>query len=148
MPKLHKALPAFRGITACCGTTTEGIVAKVVNDILVGIRPVLNALWREECIRIGISIAKECWITSGGIDIVDILNEMDNKAKTLGVETLPHRFETFDFVAMYNNIHVACLKRVVKELLELWFMSTRNPNSGGSRCCTLGTLAQRMTRNL
>ena len=53
MPKLHKQLPAFRGNTACCGTTTEGI-AKVVNAVLVGIRPVLNALCCEECIRIGI----------------------------------------------------------------------------------------------
>ena len=51
MPKLYKAIPAFRGITACCGTTTEG-VAKIVNAVLVGIRPVLDALWHEECIRI------------------------------------------------------------------------------------------------
>ena len=63
MPKLHKAIPAFRGITACGGTTTEG-VAKIVNAVLVGIRPVLDALWREECIRIGL-VANKCWITSG-----------------------------------------------------------------------------------
>ena len=37
-PKLHKKLVATRGITACCGTTTEG-VAKIVNTILVAIRP-------------------------------------------------------------------------------------------------------------
>ena len=49
MPKLHKQLPAFRGITVRCGTTTEGI-AKRVHAVLVGIRTVLNALWREDCI--------------------------------------------------------------------------------------------------
>ena len=77
--KLHKQLPAFRSIiTACCGTTTEGI-AKVVNAVLAGIRPVLNALWREECIRIGI-ITDECWITSGGTEIVEVMRGMDRKA--------------------------------------------------------------------
>ena len=38
MPKLHKELPAFRGITACCGTTTEG-KAKLINAVLVGLDP-------------------------------------------------------------------------------------------------------------
>ena len=70
MPKLHKSIPAFRGITACCGTTTEG-VAKIVNAVLVGIRPVLDDLWREECIRIGL-VANKCWITSGGAEIVNV----------------------------------------------------------------------------
>ena len=107
MPKLRKQLPAFRGITACCGTTTEGI-AKVVNALLVGIRPVLNALWREECIRIGI-IADECWITSGGSEIVEAMRGMDRKAMTPGEESLPHHLETFDFVAMCNNILVTYL---------------------------------------
>ena len=46
MPKLHKAIPAFQGITACCGTTTEG-VAKIVNAVRVGIRPVQDAVCRE-----------------------------------------------------------------------------------------------------
>ena len=103
--------------TACCGTTTEGI-AKVVNAVLVGIRRVLNALWREECIRIGI-VTDECWITSGGTEIVEVMRGMDRKAMTPGEESLPHHLETFDFVAMYNNIPVTCLKRVMNELLEL-----------------------------
>ena len=107
MPKLHKQLPAFRGITACCGTTAEGI-AKVVNAVLVGITPVLSALWREECIRIGI-IADECWITSGGSEIVEAMRGMDRKAMTPGEESLPHHLETFDFVAMCNNILVTYL---------------------------------------
>ena len=77
MPKLHKQLPAFRGITACCGTTTEEL-AKVVHAVLVGIRPFLNALWREECIRIGI-ITDQCWIISGGIEIVEVIRGMGRK---------------------------------------------------------------------
>ena len=117
MPKLHKQLLAFRGITACCGTTTEGI-ANVVNAVLVGIRPVVNALWREECIRIGI-VTDKCWITSGGTEIVAVMRGMDRKANTLGEESLPHHLETFDYVAMYNNIPVTCLRRVMNELLEL-----------------------------
>ena len=116
MPKLHnKQLPAFRGITACCGTTTEGIAELV----FVGIRPVLNALWREEYIRIGI-ITDGCWITSGGTEIVEVMRGMDRKAMTPGEESLPpQHLETFDFIAMYNNIPVTCLKRVMNELLEL-----------------------------
>ena len=39
MPKLRKQLPVCRGITACCGTTTEGI-AKAVSAVLAGTRPV------------------------------------------------------------------------------------------------------------
>ena len=77
MPKLHKQLPAFRVITACCGTTTEGN-AEVVNAVLVGIRAVLNALWREECIRIGI-VPDECWITSGGTNILEVMRGMDRQ---------------------------------------------------------------------
>ena len=119
MPKRRKQLPAFLGITACCETTTEGI-AKVVNAVLVQveIRPVLNALWREGCIRIGI-ITDERWITSGGTEIVEVMRGMDRKAMTPGEESLPYHLEAFDFVAMYSNIAVTCRKRVMNELLEL-----------------------------
>ena len=92
-------------------------IAQVINAILVGIRPVLNALWREECIRIGM-VTEECWITSGGTEIVEVMRDMDRKALTPGEESLPHHFETFDFVALYN-IPVSCLKRVMNELVEL-----------------------------
>ena len=78
MPKLHKAKTAFRGITSCCGTITEGI-AKIVIAILVGIRPVLYAISRKKCLRIGI-VAKECWIISGGSDIVELMRDTDKKA--------------------------------------------------------------------
>ena len=90
---------------------------------LVGIRPVLHAIWREECLRIGI-VAKECWITSGGNGIVELMRDMDKKAASvtpIGENKLPHQLKTFDFVAMYPNIPVLCLKRVMKELLELLF---------------------------
>ena len=115
MPKLHEQLPAFRGVTACCGTTTEGI-AKVVNAVLVAIRPVLNAFWREECIRIGIT--DECWITSGSTEIVEVMRGMDRKATTPGEESLPHHLETFDFVAMYNQypchlLSKTCYERII-----------------------------------
>ena len=122
MPKLHEAKAAFRGICLCCGTITEGI-AKIVNAILVGIRPVLHAIWRKECLRIGI-VAKECWITSGGSDIVELMRDVGTKTASvtpIGGNKLPHQLKTFDFVAMYPNIPVSCLKIVMKELLELVF---------------------------
>ena len=76
-------------------------------------------MWREECIRIGI-ITDECWITSGGTEIVEDMRGMDRKAMTPGEESFPHHMETFDFVAVYNKIPVTCLKRVImNELLEL-----------------------------
>ena len=117
MPKLHKLIPAFRGVTACCGTTTEG-VAKIVNAVLVGIRRVLDALWREECIRIGL-VANRYWITSGGAEIMNAMKDLDQKA-TMAKNGLPHYLETFDFVAIYANIPSnKCLKRVMGELLDL-----------------------------
>ena len=39
----------------------------------------------------------------------------------IGENKSPHQLETFDFVAMYPNIPVPCLKRVMKEFLELVF---------------------------
>ena len=119
MPKLYKAIPAFRGITACCGTTTEEGVAKIVNAVLVGIRPVLGALWHEECIRIDL-VANKCWITSGGAEIANVMKDLDHKA-TMAKTGLPHYLETFHFVAMYANIPVKCLKRIMGELLDLVF---------------------------
>ena len=78
----------------------------------------LHALWRQKCIQISIA-TDECWISSGGMVIVEMKEEMDRKAFVPGVDSLPHHLETFDFVAMYNNIFVACLKRSMTELLRL-----------------------------
>ena len=49
---------------------------------------------------------------------------------TPGEESLPHYLETFDFVAMYNNIPVTCLKRVMNELLELVYTYEDTKKSG------------------
>ena len=52
------------------------------------------------------------------------MHDMDKKAGRAtpkGENRLPHLLETFDFVAMYNNIPVTCLKRVMNELLEMVF---------------------------
>ena len=46
---------------------------------------------------------------------------MDRKAMTPGEESLPHHLETFDAVAMYNNIPVTCLKRVLNGSLEILY---------------------------
>lgn len=119
MPKLHKELPGFRGITACNDTTTEG-VETITNAILVGFRPVLHALWRIECLRAGIT-AKECWITSGGRDIVDALRDLDKRAQGEQQAQQAHHIETFDFVAMYANIPVTSLLDNMEELLTLVF---------------------------
>ena len=131
MPKLHKAIPAFRGITACCGTTTEG-VAKIVNAALVGIRPVLDALWREECIRIGL-VANKCWITSGGAEIVNVMKYLDHKA-TMAKNGLPPHLEIFDFVAVHANIPIKCLERIMGELLDLVFTYQKAKDGSKSMC--------------
>ena len=63
-------------------------------------------------------------ITSGGNDIVELMRDMDKKAAPvtpIDRNILPHMSEAFDFVAMYPNISVLCLKRVMEGLLELVF---------------------------
>ena len=80
----------------------------------------LNALWHEECIRID-TTTDECWMTSGCTEIVEVMRGVDRKAMTPGEKSLPHHLETFDLVAMYNDIPVTCLKRVMNELLELLY---------------------------
>ena len=77
-------------------------------------------MWRGECIRIGL-VANNCWITSGGAEIVDVMKDLDHKAAMMAKNGLPHHLETFVFVAMYTNIPVKCLKRIVGELLDLVF---------------------------
>ena len=51
-------------------------IARIVNACLTALRPVLHTLWREKCIEIGI-FADECWITSSGAEIIDILRAVD-----------------------------------------------------------------------
>ena len=52
-------------------------------------------------IRIGI-ITDECWITSGGTEIVEVMRGMDRKAMTPGEESLPHHLEVEDWT--YVNL--------------------------------------------
>ena len=75
MAKLHKNPVATRGITACCGSPMDRI-ASIVNACLIVLRPVLHALWREECLEIGIFL-DECWITPSDAEINDILRVAD-----------------------------------------------------------------------
>ena len=63
----------------------------------------------------------KCWITSGGAEIVNGMKDLDHKATIDGKTGLPHCLETFHFVAMYANIPVKCLKRIMGELLDLVF---------------------------
>ena len=61
LAKLHKTPVAFRSITTCFSTTSEG-AGKLVHACLAGMLPTLHALWREAGLPIVI-VADECWIT-------------------------------------------------------------------------------------
>ena len=50
-------------------------IAKIVNDCLAALRPVLRALWRDKCVEIGI-FSDEYWITSSGSEIIDTVRLM------------------------------------------------------------------------
>ena len=78
-------------------------IARIVNACLMALRPVLHASWREKCSEIGI-LADESWITSSGAEIIDILRAVDFDAKSQPRPLCPHRFETYDFEAMYPNL--------------------------------------------
>ena len=95
-------------------------IARIVNACLMALRPVLHASWREKCSEIGI-LADECWITSSGAEIIDILRAVDFDAKSQPRPLCPHRFETYDFEAMYPNLPDAALQVVMRKLLEYTF---------------------------
>ena len=97
-------------------------IARIVNVCLMALRPVLHASWREKCSEIGI-FADECWITSSGAEIIDILllRAVDFDAKSQPRPLCPHRFETYDFEAMYPNLPDAALQEVMRKLLEYTF---------------------------
>ena len=117
--KLHKNPVATRGITACCESPLDGI-ARIVNACLVALRPVLHVLRREKCLEIGI-LTDECWITSSGTEIIDIIHAVDIDARSYPGPVCPHKFETYDFVAMYPNLPDATLQDVMRKLLEYTF---------------------------
>ena len=117
--KLHKNPVATRGITACCGSPMDG-VAKIVNACLAALSPVMHALWRDKCVEIGI-FSDECWITSSGSEIIDIVRNSDAAANSLLGTKYYHRFETYDFEAMYPNLPDANLQETMFKLLESTF---------------------------
>lgn len=118
MPKLHKDKIAFRSITTCCATTTEG-VQRMVHSCLKGMLPTLHTLWREAGTGIGI-ISDGCWISQGGEEILDIVKEADSSAQSAG-DYRHHRFETYDFVGMYPNIPLSVLLEKMRKLIDLVF---------------------------
>ena len=124
MAKLHKKVIKFRSITTCYATTTEGI-ARFVHVCFAGMLPTLHAMWREVGTPIGI-LSKGCWISKGGVEIIDIAQEADRARASEGLEQgsaecLPHIFQTFDFVGMYTNIPMSVLVQKMERLLGLVF---------------------------
>ena len=94
--------------------------ARIISAYLAALRPVLRALWREKCIKVGI-FSDECWITSSEAEIIDILRTSDAEARSLPGPTHYHRFETYDFEAMYLNLPDAALQEVMLKLLKSTF---------------------------
>ena len=118
LAKLHKDPVAFRSITTCFATTTEG-AGKLVHACLAGMLPTLHTLWREAGIVVGVTSAG-CWITTGGEEILTVVQDADRAAHA-SQDFRPHVFETYDFVAMYTNIPLVVLLADMKELLDLVF---------------------------
>ena len=117
--KLNKNPVATRGITACCRSPMDGI-AKIVNACLAALRPVLHALWRDKCVKIGI-FSDKCWITSSSSEIIDIVLTSDAAASSFPGPKYYHRFETYDFESMYPNLSDANLQEIMFKLLESTF---------------------------
>ena len=95
-------------------------IAKIVNACLAALRPVLNALWRDKCVQIGI-FSDECWMTSSGSEIIDIVRTADPVASSSPGPKYYHRFVTYDFEAMYPNLPDAELQEIMVKLLESTF---------------------------
>ena len=75
---------------------------------------------RDKCVEIGI-FSDECWITSSGAEIIDIVRTSDAVASSFPGPNYYHRFETYDFEAMYPNLPDAELKEIMFKLLESTF---------------------------
>ena len=91
-------------------------IARIVSACLIARRHVLHVLWREKCFEIGI-FADECWITSSATETFDILHAVDINAKSHPGPLGLHRFETYDFVAMYPNLPDAALQDVMPKYI-------------------------------
>ena len=99
-------------------------IAKIVNACLAALRPVLHHLWRDKCVQIGI-FSDECWITSSGSEIIDIVRTADDDdpvaSSSPGPKYCYHRFVTYDFEAMYPNLPDAEVQEIMLKLLESTF---------------------------
>ena len=95
-------------------------IAKIVNACLAALRPVLHALWRNKCVEIGI-FSDECWITSSGSEIIDIVRTSDAVASSFPGPKYYHRFEAYDFEDMYPNLPDAELQDIMLKLLDSTF---------------------------
>ena len=95
--------------------------ARIVNVCLAALRPALHALWRDKCVPIGIFSDEECRVTSSGAEIIVILRTSDAEARSLPRLTHYHRFETYDFEAMYLNLPDAALQEFILKLLGSTF---------------------------
>ena len=91
-------------------------IARIVNACLAALRPVLHALWREKYVEIDI-FSDECRITSSGSEIIDIERTSDAEARSFPGPAHYHRFETYDFEAMYPNLPDTELQEVILKLL-------------------------------
>ena len=93
-------------------------IAEIVNACLAALRPFLRSLWRDKYVEIGM-FSDECWITSSGSEIIDIVRTSDAVASSfLGPKYYHHRFETYDLEAMYPNLPDAELQEIMLKLLE------------------------------
>lgn len=66
----------------------------------VGMRPVFHAMWREECMKIGID-ADEFRITSGGESDMEVMNDVTRRARTDSAQ-IRNYLQTFPFVGMHT----------------------------------------------
>ena len=110
-------------------------IAKIVNACLAALRPVLHALWRNKCVEIGI------FLMNVGLELYIIICFRDHRYCTYLLlccsqflpwsEVLYHRFETYDFEAMYPNLPDAELQEIALKLLESTFkyQSQHGPRS-------------------
>ena len=92
-------------------------IARIVKACLAALRPVLHAMWRGKCVEISI-FSDECWSTLSGSEVIDIVRIFDAVARSLPGPKHYHRFETYDFVAMYPDSPDAELQEVMLKLLE------------------------------
>ena len=76
-------------------------IAKIVNSCLAALRPVLHALWRDKCVEIGIFLMNVG--LHHPVQRSLILTYSDAVASSFPGPKYYHRFEMYDFEAMYPS---------------------------------------------